>query len=151
MRAVRAIASIPQKQTRNAPLAGWAPPACAAPNCNGTTQSVNVANAKLDGYEIEASYENASLLFETGYSRIDGDNESTGAPLGVLQPDKFTMHVAYKIPETGLRLGWRYLHASKFDNTTDATLVVFPAEGIADFFQQNPGVLLCLLDAEFVL
>lgn len=99
------------------------PPACAPPNCNGTTQSVNVANAKLDGYEIEASYENASLLFETGYSRIDGDNESTGAPLGVLQPDKFTMHVAYKIPETGLRLGWRYLHASKFDNTTDATLV----------------------------
>lgn len=34
---------------------------------------------------------------------------------------------------------------------TDATLVVFPAEGMVDFFTQNPGVLLCLLDAEFVL
>jgi CRP-like cAMP-binding protein/glyoxylase-like metal-dependent hydrolase (beta-lactamase superfamily II) len=35
--------------------------------------------------------------------------------------------------------------------TTDATLVEFPADGLAAFFQQNPGVLLCLLDAEFVL
>ena len=100
-----------------------APPACFPPNCNGTTQSVNVANAQLDGYEIEASYENKAMLFETGYSRIDGDNEATGAPLGVLQPDTFTLHVAYKLPDLGLRLGWRYQHANRFDNTTDATLI----------------------------
>jgi CRP-like cAMP-binding protein len=34
---------------------------------------------------------------------------------------------------------------------TDATLVVFPADRMGSFFQANPGVLLCLLDAEFVL
>jgi hemoglobin/transferrin/lactoferrin receptor protein len=100
-----------------------APPACIPPNCNGTTQSVNVANAQLDGFEFEGSYENEAILVEAGFARIDGDNERTGAPLGVVQPDKFTLHFAYKFPSLGLRLGWRYLHASKFDNTNDATLV----------------------------
>jgi len=100
-----------------------APPACFPPNCNGTTQSVNVAKAQLDGFEIEASYENDALLFETGFARMDGDNEVTGAPLGILQPDKFTMHFAYKLPDIGVRLGWRYQHANRFDNTTDATQI----------------------------
>jgi len=99
------------------------PPACFPPNCNGTTQSVNVRNAQLDGYEIEASYESDAILFETGFARIDGDNEDTGAPLGVLQPNKLTMHVAYKFPSVGLRLGWRYQHAGRFDNTADPALI----------------------------
>lgn len=34
---------------------------------------------------------------------------------------------------------------------TDATLLIFPADRMVSFFKENPGVLLCLLDAEFVL
>jgi CRP-like cAMP-binding protein len=34
---------------------------------------------------------------------------------------------------------------------TDAVLLVFHADKMTRFFQENPGVLLCLLDAEFVL
>lgn len=34
---------------------------------------------------------------------------------------------------------------------SDATVLVFRADLLKLFFQQNPGVLLCLLDAEFVL
>jgi len=41
--------------------------------------------------------------------------------------------------------------AHKLVALTDTTLIVFPANRMASFFQANPGVLLCLLDAEFVL
>ena len=34
---------------------------------------------------------------------------------------------------------------------TDATLIIFPADRMTSFFQANPGVFLCVLDAEFVL
>ena len=43
------------------------------------------------------------------------------------------------------------LHRHNLVALTDTTLIVFPADRMASFFQANPGVLVCLLDAEFVL
>jgi len=99
------------------------PPACFPPNCNGTTQSINVPSASLQGYEIEGSYESKYALFEAGYAEIDGQNNDTEAPLGVLTPDKLTLHAAAKLPQYNSRLGWRLSYFDDFTNTTDVTLL----------------------------
>lgn len=99
------------------------PPACFPPNCNGTTQNVNVPNADLFGTEIEGSYESDKALVQVGFSRVHGEDADTGAYLGSITPAKFTLHGAAKLPEFSARVGAKMTHASNFDRTSDATLV----------------------------
>jgi len=85
-------------------------------NCDGTTNSDNVPNARLWGTEVEASYESSRLLVALGFSKIDGENEDTGAKLGTLTPDQLTANIGLKLPEIDSIIGWRMLAADKFDN-----------------------------------
>lgn len=98
------------------------PPACFPPNCNGTTQNVNVPNAELFGTEIEGSYESDRALVQVGFSRVHGENADTGEFLGSITPAKFTLHGAAKLPEYLARIGVKMTHASDFTRTTDSTL-----------------------------
>ncbi|WP_282605993.1 TonB-dependent hemoglobin/transferrin/lactoferrin family receptor [Pelagibius sp. Alg239-R121] len=84
-------------------------------NCDGTTTTFNVPEAKLWGSEIEASYESERFLVSLGFSRIDGENEETGEKLGTLTPDEVTLNTAVKLPEINSLVGWRVLAADKFD------------------------------------
>ncbi len=86
-----------------------------AGNCDGTTTAFNVPDAKLWGSEIEASYENDRFLVSMGFSRIDGEDEDTGAKIGSLTPDQLTLNTAVKLPEINSLVGWRMLAADKFD------------------------------------
>jgi len=88
-------------------------------NCDGTTNSDNVPNAKLWGTEVEASYESSRFLVALGFSTIDGENEDTGAKLGTLTPDQFTVNTGLKLPEIDSIVGWRMLTADKFDDVND--------------------------------
>jgi hemoglobin/transferrin/lactoferrin receptor protein len=91
------------------------PPSCFPPNCDGTTRAVNVADAELDGAEIEASYENRRVLAILGYSQLDGEDEDTGRPLGVLQPNQLTAQLAVKLHEIDVVTGWRGIFAGRLD------------------------------------
>lgn len=84
-------------------------------NCDGTTTTFNVPDAKLWGSEIEASYESDRFLVSLGFSRIDGENEDTGEKIGTLTPDQLTINTAVKLPEINSLVGWRVLAADKFD------------------------------------
>jgi hemoglobin/transferrin/lactoferrin receptor protein len=90
-------------------------------DCNGTTTSANVPNAELWGREIEASYESDRVLVTVGYSEIHGENEDTGAHLGVLTPEQLTTDAALKLPEIDSIVGWRVLAAAEFDEVNDPT------------------------------
>ncbi len=104
-----------------------------------------------------------SLGMSASGSRSSASSATTPAPPAFLPhkedatqspcPAAFQKGALVGNPSLLLHRGGQDAPPQPFDlvATTDATLVVFPAEGIADFFQQNPGVLLCLLDAEFVL
>ena len=85
-------------------------------NCDGTTNSDNIPSAKLWGAEVEASYESSHFLVALGFSRINGENDDTGAKLGVLTPDQFTANTGLKLPEIDSIIGWRMLAAEEFDN-----------------------------------
>jgi hemoglobin/transferrin/lactoferrin receptor protein len=88
-------------------------------DCNGTTRSVNIADASLWGNEVEASYENRRVRLQLGLSTIDGENDATGEPLGVLTPPQVTVDAGLKLPEIDSIVGWRLLAADEFDNVSD--------------------------------
>ncbi len=88
-------------------------------NCDGTTVSANVPRAELIGRELEAVYEGSRFLASFGFSSIDGENEDTGAKLGLLAPDQFTLNTAVKFPEIDSILGWRAIFAREFDKVND--------------------------------
>lgn len=95
------------------------PPACFPPACNGTTQAVNVADARLWGNEIEAVYDNERFRLSFGYADIDGEDRDTGEPLGVLSPTTVTLDGAVKFPEFDSLVGLRGIFAGHFDNVSD--------------------------------
>ena len=86
---------------------------------DGTTQQVNVPDARLWGTEVEASYESGRVLLTSGYSTIDGRNDDERTKLGVLTPDQFTINGALKLPEADSIVGWRAIVARDFTKTDD--------------------------------
>ncbi len=95
-------------------------PQCFQPGaCDGTTVATNVANAELDGVEIEAAYESDRLRIALGISTIDGKDKDSGAYLGVLTPDQLTVDMAVKVREIESIVGWRTLAADRFDKVNE--------------------------------
>ncbi len=90
-----------------------------ASNCNGVTTFANINKARLEGFEIEAGYENEFFLVELAYGHISGENSETGEPIGDLQPDQVTFHVAGKLPQIDTIVGWRATVADDFTSTSD--------------------------------
>jgi len=88
-------------------------------SCDGTTNSANVADAKLKGTEIEASYDHPRFRFSLGYGHIHGRDQDTGEPIGSLAPDQLSFIGAVKVPEVDAIVGWRMLAAEQFDQVSD--------------------------------
>lgn len=82
--------------------------------CDGTTTFANINKAELHGIEVEAGYENEYFLVEIAYGHIDGENTETGEPIGDLQPDQVTFHLAGKLPRLDSVVGWRVTAADDF-------------------------------------
>lgn len=107
--------------------------------CEGGTFSRNVPNARLWGTEAEASYESSRIRVSLGFSSIDGENEDTGAKLGVLTPDQYTLDAGFKLNELDSILGWRVLAASRFD-AVDAPEDERPGYAVHDlYFSWRPS------------
>lgn len=95
-----------------------------AGTCNGgTTQFVNIPTASLEGYEIEAGYENRSVLASLSYAYITGTNDATGAYLTNLVPGTFKAHLAYKLPEYGVTTGWKGQFVQEHDQVNTVTAI----------------------------
>ncbi|MGB3455494.1 MAG: TonB-dependent receptor, partial [Litorimonas sp.] len=108
-------------------------PTCFAPPtfqpCTaGTTVSDNLASAELSGYELEAVYESGRLRMAAAFGTVDGEDNSTGADLGVLTPNRFTLDTRVKLPEWNALAGARLQAAGgferrDFDRATGALVV----------------------------
>lgn len=92
-----------------------------SPFCNGgpaagfTSQHVNVADAELDGIEIEANYDSRYFFLRATYAQIDGRDVNTGEYTRNLYPNKFFVDAAFKIPSIWTRIGARATFAGEFD------------------------------------
>lgn len=90
--------------------------------CNaGTTDTVNVPEAELEGYELEASYDASRFYMTAGFSSIDGENTRTGESLGVLTPDRLSTDFGLRLHEIDTVIGVEGEFASGFDNVDDAS------------------------------
>ncbi|WP_420566357.1 TonB-dependent hemoglobin/transferrin/lactoferrin family receptor [Thalassobaculum sp.] len=88
--------------------------------CNaGTTDTVNVPEAELEGYELEASYDAQRFYLTAGFSSIDGENTRTGESLGVLTPDRLSTDIGLRLFEIDTVVGVEGEFASGFDKVDD--------------------------------
>lgn len=84
--------------------------------CNwGTSESANVDNAELEGWEGELHYDSDRFFARASFSSIDGTNLADGSDLGSLTPDRTAVNFGLKIPEWNSLIGARVQHAGDFE------------------------------------
>ena len=74
--------------------------------CAGVTSSRNIPSARLSGIAIDATHDSPRFRVAFGYSSIDGENENSGAKLGVLTPGQFTPNTTMWPPKLDSLVGW---------------------------------------------
>jgi len=99
-------------------------PTCFAPPfmpCSaGTTYSENLSEAELEGFEIAAAYSVGAFELSGSVFEVDGEDKSTGDPLGALQPVMGFVNARYTFEPQRLTLGGRVAFASDFDKAASA-------------------------------
>lgn len=84
--------------------------------CNwGTSESANVDQAELEGWEGELHYDSDRFFARASFSSIEGTNLADGSDLGSLTPDRTSVNLGLKLPEWNALLGARVQHASDFE------------------------------------
>ena len=79
----------------------------------------NVANADIEGFELELQYDSPRFYATASVATIDGEDADTGQPIGVLFPTRFYTDLGVRIPEMDARVGTRLTVAGEFDNVTN--------------------------------
>ncbi len=80
---------------------------------NQSPQYRNTGHAVIQGAELELAYESDAWFANVGYSIIRGENKtpiSATNPNGYLNtvaPDELTASLGYRIPDQGLKFGWK--------------------------------------------
>lgn len=131
----------------------FVPPCGSGVEFGNTSQNVNIANAEIDGVEIEFNYASDTIYARGYFSSIDGVDADSGEFLeGVLQPDIFFVDFGTRVGETGIRIGTRVTYGTRFDevNTpeevrdsylvSDIYLVYQPDEGPFRNFRLDLGI-----------
>ncbi|MBL4766265.1 MAG: TonB-dependent receptor [Rhodobacteraceae bacterium] len=89
--------------------------------CGGTTQIVNIPDAAISGFELDATYDASRWRMQVGAQTMETENTATGEPIGIEQADQITVDVRVKLPEFASFLGWRATFANALrEGTTTA-------------------------------
>lgn len=96
------------------------PPACFifGTNC-GVNQYVNIAEARLEGFELEAVYDNKDWFVNLAYTHVRGTDLTTGQPLKSIYPDKIVATVGLRLLDEKLLVGGRWTYADGQDRVPD--------------------------------
>lgn len=77
----------------------------------GTNQYVNIPKARIDGFELEATYDNQTMFVNLAYTHVRGDNLTDNEPLKTIYPDKVVATVGFRFLEDKLTVGGRWTYA----------------------------------------
>jgi hemoglobin/transferrin/lactoferrin receptor protein len=92
----------------------------------------NIANARIRGAEIEASYDAERWFAQLAYARIDSEDRATGLTLPDTPAENTVLTLGAKLPDQNLVIGWR---ASVFGAiTTSSVDTSAPAYDTHDIF-----------------
>jgi hemoglobin/transferrin/lactoferrin receptor protein len=72
----------------------------------GTTTNLNIANAKLEGWEVEGQYSLHGLKARLSASHVTAKNDDTGAYLSNSVPHTFTSDISYSFNNSNSTIGW---------------------------------------------
>lgn len=102
------------------PFPPFIPPCIGGAAVGWTSQNVNVADATIDGVEVEAKYDSKFFFLRATYAQIDGRDNDTGEFAGNLFPDKVFIDAAVKAPAYDIRVGARATFADDFTKVNTA-------------------------------
>lgn len=68
---------------------------------------VNISNAEIYGFEVEAAYDSDYVFANAGYSHVVGKNKDTGAYLTTVAPHELAFTLGGKVPQHDLKFGWK--------------------------------------------
>ncbi len=88
--------------------------------CGGTTQIVNIRDAELSGFELEASYDSSRWRVSVAAQTMDTENKATGQPIGIELADQVTTDIRLKLPEISSHVGWQATFADAFREGNNA-------------------------------
>lgn len=81
----------------------------------GTTRNINIANADIQGWEVEASYQIAGALARIGVYEVRAENDDTGENLSNNVPLTVVSDFNYRIAALSSVIGWRSRFAERND------------------------------------
>ncbi len=87
------------------------------PGPGGVSTFENVANARLEGFEIELAYDAPTWFAKAGYGRTRGEDRDTGEHLARIPADALTLGVGVKLEP--VTLGWRARFVDEQDRVPD--------------------------------
>lgn len=103
----------------------------------GATTSTysNTTKGTIKGFESDLQYDMQQAFAGAALSRIRGNNDVTGRALDSIPADKATLTLGGKLPEQGLRFGWRsefvaeQNRVSGVNNTGGVEVTTIPTSG----------------------
>ncbi len=113
-------------------------PACSA----GSTPSVNLGRAEIDGFELAVGYENDIIRATASYSYIDGEDKDTGEYIYNLTPQTLNTQLVGKLPQWDAELGWNasYVAAHKKVNDVSEERKGYGVHGVFANWQPNEHI-----------
>lgn len=111
--AFRAKATVFRNEVKNyidAFLTGFMPAGCFRPPFNtcGTFQYQNISKARLEGAEVEATYDAGTHFAQVAYTHIRGDDLAADVPLTSVNPDKLVTTAGLRFLEERLTIADRW-------------------------------------------
>ncbi len=118
----------------------------------GTTNWVNVSEATIDGFELQASYQRDAFDLRLAYGQTRGEDDLSGEDLTNIPADTLTADVSYRFLADTLITGLRVTHADSQRRTqygANIAGVTYDGYTVTDFYaswapRQVPGVRLDL-------
>ena len=77
-----------------------------SPGFNNRPGFININNAEIYGFEVEAAYDADYVFANASYSYVVGKNKDTDAYLTSVAPHELAFTVGGKVPDYYLRFGW---------------------------------------------
>ena len=100
------------------PFTCFAPPPFGGFGC-GESQYVNIAEARIEGFELEAAYDNKLFFAHLAYTHVRGDDLTANLPLQSIYPDKLVTTLGFRFLDEKLVVGGRWTYADGQDRVPD--------------------------------
>jgi hemoglobin/transferrin/lactoferrin receptor protein len=100
---------------------------------------INVGEAEIYGFEVEAAYDSTHVFASAGYSYVEGKDKQTDEYLTTIAPHELSFTLGGKIPEHALRFGWRARFVADPQDErrrSDEPVIVSPSRAVSDRYAE---------------